>query len=175
MKGKRARLNLWAATMLVVAVSACSPSPGVASAVGATVAPLNEPPLQVPTTALSLEPGKPVLIVYSHGGLCANGNECQRTVTLFGDGSYVVRGGIKGNIPAKDLDQLRALIDQTDFAAVKSVPFADVCPVAYDGQETVYTFTLRDGTQETIASCRYKIDPSLPLFQWVDRWVRTIG
>jgi hypothetical protein len=48
---------------------------------------------------------------------------------------------------------------------IESRPFTDLCPTAYDGQETIYIFTVGLGTAlERIASCEVEVDLSDPLF-----------
>ena len=58
---------------------------------------------------------------------------------------------------------LLVAITKADFVALKSRPFTGTCPVAYDGQETIYTFATASGA-ERIASCEVVVDPAAPLF-----------
>jgi hypothetical protein len=100
--------------------------------------------------------------IYS-GGHCVYG-ECGGQVTIYADGTYEVVNGAGDlrveTLPASTVDQLVAQIDAADYAAIRSQPFTDTCPIAYDGQEVTYTFYTSAGT-ETIASCQYVIDPAL--------------
>jgi hypothetical protein len=68
-----------------------------------------------------------------------------------------------GSLPDAALEALVAEISATEFAALRSHPFTGTCPVAFDGQETVYTFTTAAGT-ERIASCEVVVDLTTPLF-----------
>jgi hypothetical protein len=54
-------------------------------------------------------------------------------------------------------------IAQADFLALKSRPFTGTCPIAFDGQETIYTFATASGS-ERIATCEVDVDPAAPLF-----------
>jgi hypothetical protein len=68
-------------------------------------------------------------------------------------------------VPAALVAALRAEIDRANFPLILSHPFRDTCPTAYDGQETIYTFTHMQGTAfERIGSCDVVIDPHHPLF-----------
>ena len=71
------------------------------------------------------------------------------------------------------LGALTTEIVQADFAALQSHPFTDTCPIAYDGQETIYLFTTSSGLQR-IASCEVVVDPTAPLFLAVAAAMRTI-
>ncbi|MNT91347.1 hypothetical protein D3C72_2324260 [compost metagenome] len=59
-------------------------------------------------------------------------------------------------------------IEKADFAAIQAVPFTGTCPIAYDGQELIYTFHLA-GAPRTIASCKVQIDHGSALFKAVDQ------
>jgi len=48
-------------------------------------------------------------------------------------------------------------------AALKSHPFTGQCPIAFDGQELIFEFSVGTGTQR-IASCEVDIDWGNPLF-----------
>jgi hypothetical protein len=105
-----------------------------------------------------------------NGGHCLYG-ACNGQVTVYSDGTYEVVNGANGlrveTLPESTVADLVAQIDAADYAAIRSQPFTDTCPIAYDGQEVTYTFYTSAGT-ETIASCQYVIDPALPLFSLID-------
>ena len=69
-------------------------------------------------------------------------------------------------MPSEDVTGLAALIEATDFDAIRAHPFTGTCPVAFDGQEVVYEFTTSDGV-ERIESCVTEVDPRHPLFEAV--------
>ncbi|TAK01586.1 MAG: hypothetical protein EPO36_04825 [Chloroflexota bacterium] len=107
----------------------------------------------------------PLLSVETRGGHCIGGT-CGAIVVLESDGR--VRTGEKppnelGTISPEDLAGMTALIESTDFAAIRAHPFTDTCPVAFDGQEVVYEFTTSGGV-ERIESCVTEVDPRHPLF-----------
>ena len=65
-----------------------------------------------------------------------------------------------------NLEAMAALIEATDFEAIRAHPFTGTCPVAFDGQEVVYEFTTSDGV-ERIESCVTEVDPQHALFEAV--------
>jgi len=118
----------------------------------------------------------PVVTVTIHGGECATA-PCDQTVYLEADGR--VHAAAKppndlGHVPPAPMTALTAAIAATDFAAVRSHPFAGTCPTAVDGQELIFEFSTASGTQR-ISSCEVAIDWGSPLFvalgaalaQWV--------
>jgi hypothetical protein len=112
----------------------------------------------------------PLVTVETRGGLCANG-ACGSIVSIEADGRVrqvrptelpLVR------LPPDLIEALRTEIDRADFGLIESRPFTGTCPVAYDGQETIYIFTVHQGTAfERIATCEVEIDPNHPLFRAV--------
>lgn len=61
------------------------------------------------------------------------------------------------------LAELQQAIAAADFDAIRSRPFADTCPTAYDGMEIVVDFTTANGT-EHIEGCQVAIDWASPPF-----------
>lgn len=100
-----------------------------------------------------------LLDVRSEGGLCMKGMDCSTTTSIFKDGS------VESNIGSetKDVSKLASLIASTDFAKLREKKFTGTCPIAYDGQEMIYTFYTSSGI-ETIRSCETEIDEKNPLF-----------
>jgi hypothetical protein len=78
-----------------------------------------------------------------------------------------------GTVPDRALEALMTEIAQADFATLKSHPFTGTCPIAYDGQETIYVFATASGAQR-IASCEVVVDPTAPLFLAVAAAMGTI-
>jgi hypothetical protein len=72
-----------------------------------------------------------------------------------------------GVVPDATLQALTTEIEQADFAAIKSRPFTDTCPIAFDGQQLIYTFATPAGS-ERIDSCQVIVDPAHPLFAAVE-------
>jgi hypothetical protein len=141
--------------LVAVLLAACSrsTSPSVISSV---------PPA---APAASPGPSGPLVTVETRGGLCAQG-DCGLTIAIEADGrvhAIAPAPAELGTAPDAAIEALTTEIAQTDFAALKSRPFTGTCPIAYDGQETVYTFTTASGA-ERIASCEVIVDPGAPLF-----------
>ena len=114
-------------------------------------------------------PPGPLLTVEWRGGLCPEGL-CQRSIEIDSDGT--VRASrpaphVVGRIPSATLDRLSLAIRSADFVAIQGRRFTGTCPMAYDGQEIVYTFHLAAGA-EVVASCSIEIDPNDPLFRAAD-------
>ena len=118
----------------------------------------------------------PLVTVQMRGGMCPEAM-CDNTVTLERDGR--VHSAAKppndlGQVDGQAMAALAAAIQATDFAALRSHPFTGECPIAFDGQELIFEFSVGTGT-ERIASCEVDIDWGHPLFvavgvalgQWV--------
>jgi len=106
-----------------------------------------------PAAASPNAAARPIVTVVRHGGLCVSRTECRATLrisdtTISGDG-YVSRR-LK---PTEKLALLRA-IGTLDLAYLRSHPFTEMCPTAYDGSESVYSFR---GFTRPLASCVYDL------------------
>ena len=107
----------------------------------------------------------PLVTVQMRGGMCPDG-ACDSMVVLERDGR--VHDGktpqtVHGRVTAKSYAALDAAISTADFAALKAKPFTGECPIAFDGQEQIFEFSVAGGTQR-LASCEVDIDWSSPLF-----------
>jgi len=118
---------------------------------------------------LEATPEGPLVTLETRGGHCLQG-PCGGTVVIERDGRVhdtVPRFADRGRIP----DDLRVALDQAvrsaDFERLRSRPFTGECPVNFDGQEQVYTFTTAAGSVR-LASCEVEIDPADPLFLAVE-------
>ena len=101
----------------------------------------------------------PLVTIERHGGLCSE-SECRALVEIKSDGSVfrqVPRVEAIGRLSAEDLEQLQLAIANTDFAVIRARPFTGTCPIAFDGQETIYTFTT-PAASARLASCEVAID-----------------
>jgi hypothetical protein len=117
------------------------------------------------TLAPSATPGRPLVTVETRGGMCVQG-ACDSTIAIEADGRVHAIAPVPaelGTVPDRGLEALTTEIAQADFAALTSRPFTGTCPIAFDGQETVYTFSIGSDTQR-LASCEVVIDPAAPLF-----------
>lgn len=112
-----------------------------------------------------------LLTIQAEGGLCVYGL-CGSTITLREDGAYEYVIGQtapkRGSVSAAQVAALNQMIDTTNFAQIKSVPFTETCPIAYDGSKYVYTFSTPNGT-ERIDSCETAVDIESPLFMQIEQ------
>ena len=107
----------------------------------------------------------PLVTVSMEGGMCPEG-ACASSVILERDGR--VHSAAKppndlGRASSQAMAALTAAIQATDYAAIKARPFTGVCPIAFDGQQLIFEFSVGAGTQR-IASCEVDIDWGHPLF-----------
>ena len=118
----------------------------------------------------------PLLTVEMRGGMCPAG-ACDSSVILEPDGrvhAVAKPPNDLGRVDAQAMATLTAVIQATDWATLRSHPFTGQCPIAFDGQELIFEFSVGTGTQR-IASCEVDIDWGNPLFvavgvtlgQWV--------
>src|SRR5690606_16984574 len=92
--------------------------------------------------------------------------------TLSADGTttYMRGDGLTASdhLSDEELSALSEAIASADYDALRSVPFTDICPPAYDGSQVIYTFYTTAGA-EVIDACEFVIDENAPLFQSVSR------
>jgi hypothetical protein len=123
------------------------------------------PGLQPAPLASVEAPAGPLVIVETHGGECPQG-ACGSKIAIEPDGRVHATDPERvelGILTGATLESLLTEIGKADFAALRSHPFTGTCPVAFDGQETIYTFTTASGA-ERIATCEIIVDPAAPLF-----------
>ncbi len=126
-----------------------------------------------PATQSALDTEAVVLNIITRGGLCAYGM-CHQAVTIRADGHFRVEIGLsepmtrQGMLDVARIQEIQQAVERTDFAAIRAVPFMDVCPTAYDGQEHIYTFYVEDGFEE-LSSCEFVLDDNHPLFRLIYR------
>lgn len=124
-----------------------------------------------------------LLTVEKRGGLCFDkenntGYGCNSEFTLYTSGKYVltrninenvetINKGREGSVQHNKIVKLQQLIQNANFTQLKSIPFTDTCPTAYDGREVVYTF-YRNGGTERLPTCEYKIDTDNDLIKLAD-------
>ena len=106
----------------------------------------------------------PLVTVETRGGECPEG-PCGRTVTLERDGRVKASDETTdiGRVPGPAYSALEAAILATDFADVRAKPFTGECPVNFDGQELIFTFSVGNQT-ERLASCETELNWASPLF-----------
>lgn len=114
----------------------------------------------------SLAVASPLVQMVMRGGLCVYG-ECHQTLTINDDQSYAYAEGKKqsaGKLEDAQFAALQEALKQLDAKAVMEKPFTEICPSAYDGRESEYTFYSAQG-QQTLASCTYIIDAGAEPFK----------
>ena len=151
-------LALLLATVLIAACTAAS-SGGSGSP---TAPPSSDTPITPPASDVSVT-------IETVGGHCLEG-ACGGTVTISSDGTVkqtAPKPADLGTVSEPTLEALITEVEQADFDAIQSQPFTDTCPIAFDGQQFIYTFTV--GSQvEKIDSCEVVVDPANPLFVAVE-------
>jgi hypothetical protein len=147
--------------LAVVAACASSPSPSASPSAPPTL----PPPPDAPATPFAF----PLVSVETRGGECLSG-ACDRLLNIEADGrihEVIPKDQVLGTAPPELIEALRTEVEQADYLAIKSRPFTDTCPIAFDGQQTIYTFHVAIGDTE-IDSCKVAIDPADPLFVAVE-------
>lgn len=155
---------------LGLAVAGCGWQPPVRPAASLPLAPGPAVASPVPTPPASTEPVSQLVTIETRGGECPDG-PCVAVVVIEADGRLrEVRPNdrILARLPPELLEAIRIEIDQANFPLIESRPFTGICPTAYDGQETIFVFTVGLGTGfERISTCEVAIDPSHTLFRAV--------
>lgn len=132
---------------------------------------INPPESPIPTAKPTIQAVKTGLILVSvtkRGGFCQQGQDCTNTVNVTEDGSIQDNSNETKKLTAEQINELKKLIATTDFAAIKKTPFTGTCPIAFDGQEIVYTFYTESETKEEIPSCLYQVNETDPLFKFIN-------
>jgi len=110
-----------------------------------------------------------ILKIRTEGGFCTPGG-CWTEQQIQADGVYRIVDGTgvrkEGTLDDDQVAELTQLIAAANFDEISSQPFTGTCPIAYDGQELIYTFQTLSG-EETIASCKVAIDENSPLFRQI--------
>ncbi len=110
-----------------------------------------------------------LLTIRTESGRCVNGG-CWSEKQIKADGSFTAADNTgaqtTGTLSTATVAELTQQIAATDFEQLKAKPFTGTCPVAFDGQEYIYTFQTASGPQ-TLASCTVEIDENSPLFQTI--------
>jgi hypothetical protein len=153
-----------ALTTLVVSACAWQESPRPSPVPSSTP---SSSPSREPSATPSPEQVSALVTIETRGGECPDG-PCGSVVAIEADGrlhQLQPTNLVIGQVPRELLEALQIEIDQANFQLLESRPFTDLCPTAYDGQETIYIFTVGLGAGfERIASCEVAIDPRAPLF-----------
>jgi hypothetical protein len=95
---------------------------------------------------------QPLVVVVKHGGLCMIGNDC-RLVLRITDTTIWDGHRSRPLTPAARRSLVSAIHGLT-ASYLRTHPFKGTCPMAYDGQESIYRFR---GFTPSIPSCRYDV------------------
>ena len=152
-----------AASVVVLAL------PGCARPEGPPAAPPATPTATSPVTASPAAPtqeGDPDALLAAlevRGGMCVDG-PCGAALTVSRNGDWALTGDGEpersGTLSGPRLDELAEAVAAT--ALHEAPAFEGTCPVAYDGQEYVVSWT-RDGEPVEAASCTVAFPRSDPL------------
>jgi hypothetical protein len=107
----------------------------------------------------------PLATVTVRGGECPQG-PCGGSTVIERNGRIhqtVPVAKELGQLPDELLNAVGAAVNAADFDVIRAKPFTGECPVAFDGQETIFEFGAPGGTQR-IATCETDVDPNHPLF-----------
>lgn len=123
-----------------------------------------------PTTAAAAKPteSKTLVAITNRGGFCQAGATCESTITVDSTGVVKQDGKEMKQLNQSQIQELQGLIAATDFEAIKKTKFTGTCPIAFDGQETVYTITT-DTSAEELPGCKYEINAEAPLFKFLNQ------
>jgi hypothetical protein len=111
----------------------------------------------------------PLVTIVRHGGLCVSGREC-RSVFRVGDATITAPGYVPRRLATGERRALLRAIATLDLAAIRKHPFRGTCPVAYDGQESVYRFR---GFTTPLASCTFDLE-RVPAVRLAARLIATL-
>ena len=96
---------------------------------------------------------QPLVVVVRHGGLCVTHSEC-RSVLRITDTTISGDGFRPRTLRPTERRSLLSAIRELDASYLRKHPFKGTCPMAYDGQESIYRFR---GFTESIPSCKYDV------------------
>lgn len=110
----------------------------------------------------------PLMVITTQGGLCMYG-ACSIELTVFRDSSHLAQQGdytlrLGERMDPAQFAAFTSALEAADFDALRATPFTDICPIAYDGQQVIYTFYI-NGRVEVLDSCAYLLDENDPLIQ----------
>jgi hypothetical protein len=157
----------YARLVAVLALAALAVACGSSSPAPASAPPSESPAPSVGTASTPF--AFPLVSVEYRGGECPAGS-CDRLLNIEADGrihEVIPKDRVLGTAPPEVIDALRIEVEQADYLKIRGRTFTGMCPIAFDGQQTIYTFHVRTGDRE-IASCEGAIDPSDPLFVAVE-------
>lgn len=167
MKRQIAQCILGLIVLLILA--ACGAAQPVVQRSAAPVASASANPSPPSTGKPKIGATGTILTIRTNGGLCRSGT-CWSEKQIRADGTDHAADGTgaqkNGTLDPAQVAELTQLIAVANFDEIRAQPFTGTCPIAYDGQELIYTFQTLSGPQ-TIASCTVGIDKNSPLFKHI--------
>jgi hypothetical protein len=106
----------------------------------ATLAALVLPPLLATPAAGRQSPPGSLVTIIRLGGLCFQGRNRCRSELRIGDRSITAAGYRPRHLTRRERAGLVRAIAAVDIHYLRSHPFRGTCPLAYDGQESIYLF-----------------------------------
>lgn len=163
---------LLAATVLLAACGGPAPVPEPSTTTVPAPTAVAPEPTVVPGS--STEAQADILVRFeTRGGECPNG-PCGFQAVIHRDGTVERTDGIARDAEDAELARLARGIDQADWDAILAVPFTGECPVNFDGQEQIYTFSVQ-GREVVVAGCTTAFDPTTEPFATVQDILFAIG
>lgn len=159
--------KILALALVVLTLAACGSTQASAPVIGPAPTPGPPEPTAVPGSSSAPAPADVLVIYETRGGECPGG-PCGERIEVYADGTVKYQDGPLGQLSPELVGRLEQAIAATDWDAALAVPFQGECPVNYDGQEQVYTFSV-DGQAVTVASCTIAIDPAAEPFATVQQ------
>jgi hypothetical protein len=158
--------------LVLLVVLSCAVLSGCASGLAPSTAPSRAPSVfpavTAPATPAASPEPLPIVSIETRGGECSQG-ACDRLVNIDDNGrihEVIPKDRVTGTVPKDVLEALQIEMAQANYDLLQSKPFTGECPIAFDGQETIYTFHVPTGDEE-LASCKVAIDDKHPLFRAV--------
>lgn len=103
------------------------------------------------------------------GGLCVSGSTCESSFTVSSDGTWELASGDEVRSGALTPQSLNAVLAATTATRIADAPpFTGTCPIAYDGQELVYTWIDASGSTQTVSACQKEVADDDPLVVALD-------
>jgi hypothetical protein len=113
-----------------------------------------------------------LVYVYRTGGLCPYGG-CFGEQKIYKNGTYELSEGDGSkkeiHLSEENIKELNSLLASTDFVNLKTKPFHDICPTAYDGGRWIYYFYTKEDVIR-IDSCETIIDWNNSLFSILNKF-----
>ncbi len=125
-------------------------------------------PCDVPESWEEIDYTANLVSVRRYGGLCMTGMMCEDWTTITQEGNIINDAEKTGTLTSTELSRLKTQIASLDFDEIKSTEFTGTCPIAFDGQESVYMFYDVNNTDaETLPSCEFELNENTGVFKTI--------